>query len=210
MKRLPKYKTDPKAAYNYAKKHGPLPEIEEKVFFSNFEIALDYAIDIKKSKLCSLLEQEIFKKYLKLIKKSDESQHEIILNNFFKYIKITKEIPEKYFKNFLDFTSPEILYIYASSLNANLPKKYEYKMFQKCMEEDDLWPITEYQYVVKKVPDYMHNFMIAKSLEEKSSSNKNATLAYFLNLKKLKNILKKLYNSFENKNITLKEAIDQL
>jgi hypothetical protein len=210
MKRLPKYKTDPKSAYNYARKHGVYSEEEEKVFLPNLDVALDYALTIKQNRLSQEIENQVFEKFLEKIKNTDKSQHAILLNTFFKYIKLTKSFPKNYLNKFLDNTSSDLLYIYAQATGEKLPDDYEKRMFDECVENDDLWPITEYQYLIKIVPDYMHNFMIAKNLEEKSSSNKNATLAYFLNLKKLKKTLQKLQNLFEDKNIKLKEVIDKL
>lgn len=201
-----KYK-NPKSAYKYAKINGCLSNEEEKIFATDLEIAINYAIDIKKSRLSDFVENKVFKYYLSLMK--DKSKRFSTVK-FIQYLKMTKFIPNKYQKTLLENINYDLLYIYSKVLDQRLPDKYEKKMFKRCQKENNLWPIVEYHHAIKKLPDYMHNFMIAKSIEETNhTSEKNALAAYFLNRKEIINLLYKLYEHFD-KEVKLKEIIDNL
>lgn len=210
MAKTPKYKINAKSAYRYAKKNGVFSDEEEKIFIENPEIAVDYAINIKRKKLTDFVEDKVFKYYCESLDNTYKDQHEVLLNSFFKYMKMTKSIPEGYLNTLIEKTSPELLYVYSQILEKKLSDVQEKRMFEECKNQDNLWPIVEYQYACNFVPDYMHNFMLAKSLEEKDSSNKNAVIAYFLNIKKFKKRLQKIYDYFEDKEIKLKEIINLL
>lgn len=207
MARIPKYKTDAMAAYRHSKKNGRLAEQDETVFLSNPEVAIHYALDVKRERLSEQLENRVCEHYCKIAaatKKLDQSSK---MNIFFKYIRLVEEIPKKYEDQFLENLLPENLHLYTAYSKKRLPPQYEIKMLEKAMKHNNIWPLVEYQHNLKtKLPEELHNFFLAKSLE---SPNNQAVLAYFLNMKELKKELIKIASGFD-KNISLQEAIDQL
>lgn len=206
MARIPKYKTDAVAAYRHSKKNGRLPEDGEKIFLSNPEIAIHYALDVKKERLSSSLENCVCDFYCKAAEKYKENQS-AKMGIFFKYIRFIQEVPKEYEEKFLKNINPENLYLFTTCTKKRLPQKYEKIMLEKSKKSGNLWPLVEYQYALRtKLPEELHNFFLAKSLD---SSPCQPVLAYFLNLKELKKDLLKIASGFD-KNITLQQAIDEL
>jgi len=147
-----------------------------------------YAVKTKKSRLCKKAELNICNKYLhacKTIKKNQKNA----LHNFFQYVKLVKTVPKQ--KEFLKYLSSDCLSIYAVCTRKPLPKTYEKKLFSYVLKNKDdtaLWDLTEYQYLIKtKLPEEIHNFILAKSLTENMKIG--PIPAYFLNLQKIKNLL---------------------
>jgi hypothetical protein len=211
MVRLPKYKKDAEAAYKYAKKNNIIfSSEEENVLTQSPEVAIKYALNLKKERLSDFVNKKVFEYYSSLIKKTQKNKHSSVLHNFFDYLKMIKDVPDFCKNEILENIDPELLYIFAQILDNKLTEKYEKRMFQKCQQHNNLWPLVEYQFYLKtKLPDYMHNFMIAKNLESNCNSSKNAIEAYFLNLKDIKNILLKISLVF-GKETKLKEIIEEL
>jgi hypothetical protein len=204
MPRIPKYKTDALSAYKYAKKNGPLED--EKIFFKDAEIAIKYALDAKEEKLSEPLHNfvcDYYKNIASLCKeKSCPANQRLILCRFFDYIYMCGGIGDE--EELLDRLHPTVLTYYAAATRKRLSPKHEKIIFEYSQESDNLEPLLEYSYFVKsRFPDYIHNFLILKSLE----NNKNVSV-YFDNLKKIKNYLEKVFDGFDE-NMTLKEFLEQ-
>jgi hypothetical protein len=197
-------------AIDYAHKNGIIySDEEEEIFKEDPDLAVRYATVVKKGGLSKKVEEAVFDHYCNLLKESKKDQVSK-LHMLIKYVKITKYIPEKYVKKLLRYLSPENYYLLSSCTEIRLPEKFEKKMFEKIKKTNNLWAVTEYQYAIgTKISEEMHNYMILKSLENKSYNDNNATTAYFLNMKKLKSDLVKLSSGFD-KNMTLQQVIDEL
>lgn len=206
---MTKKKNNISKALDRAHKTGKIySDEEEKIFKEDPDLAIRYATLVKKRSLSKEVEESVFNYYCNLIKDNKKDQVSK-LHMLIKYVKITKYIPDKYFKKLLRYLDAANYYLLTSCVEIRLPEKFEKKMFNKIRKTGDVWPIVEYQYAIgTKLPEEMHNYMILKSLEEKSG-DKNAVLAYFLNIKKLKNDLIKLSSGFD-KNMTIQQIIDEL
>lgn len=209
MPRIPKYKTDPISAYKYAQKNGPLKD--ESIFFKDAEVAIKYALDAKFEKLSNSLHNfvcDYYKNIAILCKENScPANQRLILGRFFDYIHLCGGINDE--EELLDKLDPRVLPEYAAAIRKRLSPKYEKIIFEYVQGSDDLEPLLEYSFLVKsRFPDHIHNFLILKSLENKSKLEKDMISAYFENLKKIKNYLKKVFNGFDE-NMTLKEFLEQ-
>jgi len=209
MPRIPKYKTDPISAYKYAQKNGSLED--EKIFFKDAEIAVKYALDAKEEKLSEPLHNfvcDYYKNIASLCKENScPANQRLILGKFFDYIHLCGGIDDE--EELLDKLDPRVLPEYAASQRKRLSPKYEKIIFEYTQEADDLEPLIEYSFLIKsRFPDYIHNFLILKSLENRPKLEKDMISTYFDNLKKIKNYLNKVFDGFDE-NMTLKELLDQ-
>lgn len=205
MKEL-KRKTDPEAAYNYCSKNNiKLLKEEEKVFLNNPAWGIKYALDVKKDNLCPEVEKYVCNYFYNLSKK--EKVEKSLIQNFIKYFSKYK-IPNE--KKILNSIPVSMLHFYAVYGGKRLPLEFEKKMFNFAKKKRELWNVVEYSYALKtKLPDYIHNYMIAQSLCETIKSEQSAIQTYFINISKFKELLIKISSGFD-KSMTIQEVIDSL
>ena len=163
-------------------------EQEIKWSETDVDFITGYAVRTKKSRLCKKAELNIFNKYLHVCKTIKKNQKNA-LHNFFQYVKLSNAVPKQ--KEFLKYLSSDCLSTYAVCTRKPLSKTYEKKLFSYVLKNKDdaaLWDLVGYQYLIKtKLPEEIHNFILAKSLTENMKIG--PVPAYFLNLQQIKNLL---------------------
>lgn len=156
---------------------------EEQLFLdSSPELALKYAINIKKTSLCNKVENYVFEYFCNSIMGFKEEEKINKLKILFDYLKITKFIPEKYFIKLINNLNPKYHFKFSECTRERLPKKFEDKMFDYLISRNMIWPLVEYQFAIGTVlPEKVHNYILLNSLEQ--TSNSDAAKAYLLNTK---------------------------
>jgi hypothetical protein len=215
MAKIPKYKTDPKYALKYALRKGILTSEHEKVFSKNVELAIEYAIRVKQSRLIQEVEDEIFNFYClnaKHFKYKSLNYHSPTLqrnslSSFFNYVKLVKHIPKEYEESLVTNIEPENIVYYANCIEKRLDEKYENLLLEKAISSNRYSYLVEYSYAIGcKLPEDMHNCLLCQYIKDKD----NLVLSsYFINLKNIKNQLIKITQIFD-KNQTINQIIEQM
>jgi hypothetical protein len=202
----PKKKHDPDYLYKYAlKNYIKLTKEEEKTFIKNPFLGIRYSLEIKKERLHKDVEKYICTYFFNNINKIEKFLQ--IYKYFFRYIGKYK-IPNK--NKFLKTIPEKFLHIYAVFADDKLPPILEKKMFKFAINYKELWNLVEYSSVLMgRLPEEMHNYMIAQNLCENSGSQKSAIDTYFKNLKTYKKMLIRLADTLD-KNMTIQQAIDSM
>jgi hypothetical protein len=201
-----KKKNDPQHVYKYALKNSIiLTKEEEKVFIKDPFLGVRYSLEVKNERLYKDVEKYIYTYFTNNIDKIEKLIQ--IYKYFFKYIGKYGIVNKN---KFLKTIPAQFLHTYAVFADEPLAITLERKMFNFAIKHKELWNMVEYSSVLMgKLPEEMHNYMIAQSLCETLKSQKSAISTYFKNLKKYKKMLIKLTNTLD-KNMTIQQVIDSL
>lgn len=208
MPRIPKYKTHPQTALNYAKKkHERLSEEDEKVFFKDAEIALKYGLEF--GCLSDGLHNFVCDYYLrcaKLTKNLPNVDQKSIFFSFFQYIKSC----DNFFKQeeFCSNLHIKNLAFFCNVSNKHLSQEFERKLFDYAIQNNDIELLMDYHTFVKvKLPEDVHNYLLLRKLSD-LDSEKTLLNYYFMQIKKTKEYLENIFSKHD-KNMTLQEFLDK-